>query len=185
MVHSPTSDQATNDQATILEVCRGYADVSTSVAVLSKGKIKDLAFSGPTLGSASVLVDEEALLADRPSWLHGVPLSDTSDRSRRLDKVFRTETHPAGFCEQLSKEGKRLAARAARTERNVSLCLFFLTESGSPAVRIVWMCARFTTRERDWGSHQRNVDPHFRLSERHATSGSRIGWNGRQARLLA
>ena len=44
-------------------------DLSTPVAVLDSGKVRDLAVS----------VDEgfEALLAVRPLWLHGVPLPQT------------------------------------------------------------------------------------------------------------
>ena len=139
MIHGPTSDQ-TNERSDHfpggVQRSSGSLDFSYRARI---GESKGSGCVSSDHGQAHHLADDEieAILAARTLWLHCVPLSHTFNGSRRVDKVFRTDTQPAGFGDQQSEDANRLVARmVALTEQHISLNLYFSIEN--PLGSFIW-----------------------------------------------
>ena len=139
--------------------------------------------SGHLPRGQNMLADEdfETLLAARPLWLHGVAQVQQGEtfgpsfelqgaQGRRASSRFFFARMAALAVPQLSLNSCRSSVGrfpvASATLGPVK------QETSCPNDLDNTMCEGFATRERNGGSHQRNVDPLLRVSERH---GRRLG----------
>ena len=91
-----------------------------AVRELCGDRLQDLARDSETLAGSDILFDSdfEALLAARPSWLHGAPVCKTFSRARKKDKYanakhLRSDERPEGFGDEEANRANKMADRMA------------------------------------------------------------------------
>ena len=171
---------------------RGFA-VASSVSV-------------PTLSRANFLVDEEfgALLAARQTAVVARCLVVAHSQQIKMCGQSYQDRHASSWLWRTVRTGISVGCPYGRFRKATHSFNFGLVnqefvgqfhlpsdtfwamvqESSCSNGAETSMCARFTTGARNGSCHQCNVDQHFRVSETHPTSGSRIGWTGWHARPL-